>query len=237
VRNFLLATTLLAAVGVFPAITPANATLQLSITANGSTFTCSDGELSCDVSGGASNLLTIDTTVGGAFAQLTLAQSTFGHVNELQLSSASILNLSGAPITIGIAASDVGFTPPVEFINESASLTFNNAVGSGASTLAFLASAANLPFVGTTLFTTSGTPTTDPDSFSGTHSDLFSSSVPFSMTEAASLNLATGGSITGFNQAMETGVPELSTWAMLIAGFGFMGLYGLRQRNSRSRLA
>lgn len=214
----LLGATLLSA----PAMNSANATLQLKITANGATFTCADGELSCDVSGGANNLLTIDTTVGGAFAQLTLALSTFGHVNELQLSSASILNESGAPITIGIAASDVGFLPPVEFINESASLTFNSAIGSGPSSLAFLASTANIPFVGTTLFTTSGTPVTDPDSFSGTHTDAFFASSPFSMTEAASLHLATGGSITGFNQAMETGVPEPSTWAMLGIGFGFL---------------
>jgi hypothetical protein len=225
-RNLLLAGTILAAVGS----SPAHAVLQLTITANGQSFTCSDGELSCDVSGGANNLLTIDTTIGGAFAQLTLAQSTFGSRNELQLSSASILNESGAPITIGIAASDVGFTPPVEFINESASLTFNNAVGSSASSLAFLASTANLPFVGTTLFTTSGTPTSDPDSFSGTHFSLFSSSSPFSMTEAGSLNLAAGGSITGFNQAMETGVPEPKTWALLIVGFIFLGSAGLRHK-------
>ena len=214
-KKLALAAALLASTAI-----PAAATLQLTITANGSTFTCSDGELSCDVSGGASNLLVIDQTVGGAFVQLTLAQSSFGSSNELQLSSASILNDSGAPITIGIAASDTDFTPPVEFINQSASLTFNNAVGSGPSALAFLASQANIPFGGITLFTTSGTPASDPDSFEGTHTSLFASGSPFSMSEAASLNLATGASVTGFNEAMESGVPEPSTWTMLAIGFG-----------------
>ena len=230
-KQLFLASTLLAAFA-----TPAAATLQLTITANGSTFTCSDGELSCDLSGATNNLLVVDANVGGAFVQATLAQSTFApsDKNELQLSSASIVNDSGAPIVIGIAASDSGFAPPVEFINESASLTFNNAVGSGPSSLAFLASPSNVKFVGQTLFTTSGAPTTDPDSFSGTHTSAFDSSTPFSMTEAASLHLATGADITGFNQAMETGVPEPSTWAMLIAGFGLIGLIGWKRRTSRT---
>jgi hypothetical protein len=35
---------------------PAHAALQLSIAAGGSVFTCSDGQLSCDQSGGAKAL-------------------------------------------------------------------------------------------------------------------------------------------------------------------------------------
>ena len=56
----------------------AQANLQLSIGVGGSVFSCSDGELSCDQSGGAKNLLVIDQTINGAFVQLTLTQSTFG---------------------------------------------------------------------------------------------------------------------------------------------------------------
>ena len=75
---------------------PAMARLQLSIASGGSqTFSCFDGQLSCDVGGGANNLLTIDQTVGNAFVQITLAQSTFGKTNELQLSSSSIINEVG----------------------------------------------------------------------------------------------------------------------------------------------
>ena len=165
---------------------PAHAVLQLTVNANGQTFTCSDGEASCDLNGGANNLLVVDTAVGGGFVELILAQSTFGPgKDELQLSSSAISNTTNAPITFNIAASDNGFTPPVHSINESASLTFNNAIGSGPSSLAFLASQSNTKFVGQSLFTTSGTPVTEPDSFSGTHTSVFDSLTPFSMTEAA----------------------------------------------------
>ena len=122
---------------------PASATLQLSIGANGSVFTCSDGEVTCDLSGGANNLLTVDTSVGGAFVQLTLTQSSFGAVNELQLSSSNIENLTGAPLTVTLLASDTGFMAPATFIENSGSLTFNSNVGAPDSTLKFWADAAN----------------------------------------------------------------------------------------------
>lgn len=224
---------------------PAEARLQLSINANGSTFSCFDGQLGCDVSGGANNLLTINTAVGGAFVQLSLTQSSFSPaVQELQLSSSNIINQSGAPITITFVASDTNFLGPVDSIKESASLTFNNAVGSGPSSLKFWADPANvqganpLNTPGPLLFTTSGTPVTDPDSFSGTHISPFLASNPFSMTEGASLALISGGSITGFNQSMQTlsAIPEPSQWAMLVAGFGLMGLMGFR-RARKQRLA
>jgi hypothetical protein len=121
--KLLLTTAILAALA-----TPAAARLQLSINVGGTTFTCFDGQGSCDQSGGANNLLTIDQTVGGAFVEVTLAQSTFGAVNTLQLSSSNIVNESGAPITVKLLASDTGFDSPVSFIRDSGSLTFNNAL-------------------------------------------------------------------------------------------------------------
>ena len=222
-KTLALAAALLASTAV-----PAMARLQLSIASGGSTFSSFDGQLSCDVSGGANNLLTIDQTVGNAFVQITLAQSTFGKTNELQLSSSSIINEGLTPITISLVAGDTGFLPRTTFINSSASLTFNNAVGSGLSTLQFFADPANAQGAnptntpGALLESVSGTPLTDPDSFSGSKFDAFDASSPFSMTESASLALRGSGSITGFNQAMESGVPEPSTWAMLAIGFGFM---------------
>ena len=204
--------------------TPAYAVLQLSITANGQTFSCSDGEVSCDQSGGANNLLTIDTTIGGAFVELTLTQSTFGKPDSIQLSSSNIINESGAPISISFAASDTGFIPPVRQIENSGSLTFNNAVGSAASSLTFLAN-------GTVLEMVSGTPMTDPDSFAGSNFAAFVANSPFSMEEQATLNLIAGGSITGFNQSMTTsGIPEAKTWAMALIGFAFLGIAGLRRK-------
>ena len=221
----------------------AEARLQLSIGVGASTFTCFDGQLSCDVSGGANNLLTIDQTVGGAFVQLTLAQSTFGRLNTLQLSSSNIENTTGAPITVTLLASDTNFTAPASFINNSGSLTFNANVGAPNSTLSFFADVNdaqganpnNTP--GALLETVSGHALTDPDSFSGSRLAAFDASAPFSMTEGASLVLRAGGSTTGFNQAMESGVPEPSTWAMLLAGFGLLSMLGMRKRTREQHLA
>ena len=220
----------------------AEARLQLSIGVGGAVFTCADGQLSCDVSGGADNLLTIDQTVGGAFVQLTLAQSSFGARNELQLSSSNIENLTSAPIVVTLLASDTSFAAPVSFINNSGSLTFNANVGAPDSTLSFWAdvldrqgaSPSNTP--GALLDSVSGHALTDPDSFAGSHVAAFAASSSFSMTEGAALALRSGGSITGFNQAMESGVPEPTTWAMMALGFGFMSLVGTRKAR-RHRLA
>lgn len=229
-----------ACVAALLAAWPAQARLQLSINANGATFSCFDGEVSCDQNGAANNLLTVDTTVGGAFVEITLAQSVFGNPNTLELSSSNIVNESGAPITITLVASDTSFIAPVTGIFESGSLTFNNAVGSGPSSVSFFADAANtqganpLNTPGTPLDTVSGTPLTNPDSFSGSKLTPFSASGPFSMTESASLALVAGGSITGFNQSEQSSaIPEPRTWVMLVLGFGLMAFAGAKSRKAR----
>jgi hypothetical protein len=220
-------------------VAPANARLQLTIFSGGTTFTCFDGQLSCDQSGGANNLLTIDQTVGGAFVELTLTQSQFGKPNTLQLSSSNIVNETGVPITIKILASDTNFVAPVFKILESGSLTFNDAVGSGPSMLQFWAdplnaqgaNPANTP--GTLLDTVTGTPATNPDSFSGSLTSPFLALAPFSMTEGASLALIGGGSITGFNQSeTSSAIPEPRTWGLMALGFASMGLLGWRRSRS-----
>jgi hypothetical protein len=237
-NKFLIALAVSAAIS-----TPAAARLQLSIGVGASTFTCFDGQLSCDVSGGANNLLVIDQTVGGAFVQLTLTQSTFGKINELQLSSSNIENLGATPLTVTLLASDTGFLAPVSFINNSGSLTFNSNIGAPDSTLKFWADAANTQGAnpnntpGSLLETVSGHAVTNPDSFSGSLVTPFSASGPFSMTEGTSLALIGSGSVTGFNQAMETGaIPEPRTWAMLGIGFALMAFIGFK-RSRKDRLA
>ena len=236
-RKLLLAAALLASTAI-----PAAARLQLSISDGATTFTCFDGQLSCDQSGGANNLLTINTTVGGAFVQLALTQSTFGAHNQLQLSSSDILNQTGSPLTIKLLASDTNFLAPVSFIRNAASLTFNDAIGSGQSSLAFWADPLNVQGAnpnntpGALLEQVFGTPLTDPDSFSGSNVAAFLSGSPFSMTEGAALNLIGGGSITGFSQSMTSGVPEPRTWAMLGIGFALMAFMGLRRTSRKDRL-
>jgi hypothetical protein len=213
----------------------AEARLQLSIGVGPAIFTCFDGQLTCDVSGGASNLLTIDQTVGGAFVQLTLAQSTSGAHNTLQLSSSSIENTLGVPVKVTLLASDTGFTAPVSFVNNSGSLTFNANAGAPDSTLSFFADTlnrqganpANTP--GSLLESVSGRALSDPDSFSGSRLAAFDAASLFSMTEGAALAIRADGSVTGFNQSMTAGVPELSSWALLVLGFGFVNLVGMRK--------
>jgi hypothetical protein len=232
-----------ASVAAMAAASPVEARLQLSIGAGGSTFTCFDGQLGCDQSGGANNLVVVDTTIGGAFVQLTLTQSTFGKLNELQLSSSNIDNLTATPLTVTLLASDTNFVSPVSFINNSGSLTFNSNVGATDSTLKFFADPANgqganpTNTPGTLLESVSGHAVTNPDSFSGSKIAVFDASAPFSMTEGASLVLRADGSVTGFNQSMQSGVPEPKTWAMMIIGFGLMALIGYRRRNRLAEFA
>jgi hypothetical protein len=236
-RKLLLLTTTL--VGAAFASPPANATLQLSISDGTTTFSCKDGQLGCDLSGGANNLLAVDTTLDGFFVQITLAQSTFGSHNVLQLSSSNIENNGALPGVISFVASDNNFVGPVSSIESSGSLTFNQNIGAANSTLAFWADPLNtqganpLNTPGTLLESVSGAATTDPDSFSGTKLSAFSALGPFSMTEGASLALNAGGSITGYDQSMtSSSVPEPSTWAMFLLGFAGLAFFGSRRRRN-----
>jgi hypothetical protein len=237
-HKLLLATALTGAL-----IAPASARLQLSIGAGLSTFTCFDGQLGCDLSGGANNLLLVDTTVGGAFVQIALAQSTFGAANVLQLSSSNIENLTATPLTVTLLASDTDFLAPTTFVINSGSLTFNANVGAPDSTLKFWADPANVQGAnptntpGTLLETVAGHALTDPDSFSGSKTAAFIASDPFSMTEGAALALRASGSVTGFSQSMTTGaIPEPKTWTMLGIGFGLIAAMTFR-RSRKNRLA
>ena len=202
--------------------TPAAARLQLSIGVGGSTFTCFDGQLSCDQSGGANNLLTIDQNIGGAFVQLTLAQSTFGP-NSLQLSSSNIVNESGVPVTVTLLASDTGFLAPVSFINNSGSLTFNQNVGATDSTLKFWACTPPIlreptrPILPARCWKErfGSCALTDPDSFfwQAWLSPFPRRAVLFHDRGRIDRPLIPLGSVTGFNQSMESGArcPNSST--------------------------
>ena len=237
-KKLVLAGALLASTAI-----PAAARLQIAMSVGASTFTCFDGQLGCDQSGGANNLLIVNQSVGGVLVQIALTQATKGVPDSLQLSTSNLINENGIPVTITLIASDTDFVGPVKAINNSASLTFNQNVGAPNSTLSFFADKANVQGAdptntpGTLLESVAGHAVTDPDSFSGSLISPFASLGLFSMTEEAQLTLRGLGSVTGFNQSMETvPVPEPSVWAMLVMGFGGLAFLGAK-RARKDRLA
>jgi hypothetical protein len=224
---------------------PASATLQIAFTDGVNVVTCADGQ-ACDLAGPANNIIILNTTVGAFHIIGTVAASNSAlNDDNLQFSTSLIQNTGSALGHLTAIVGDTNFVGPVNDIRESASLTFNEAAGSGVSTLRFFADPANgqpagigLNIPGSLLFTTSGAPTTNPDSFAGTNNSPFFAGGLFSMTQTANLALAGGASITGFNESMAatTAVPEPSTWAML--GFGFIGLaLAGWKRNKTARFA
>jgi hypothetical protein len=240
-RNLLLGATILAAVGT----TPAHATLQIAFTDGTTVVTCADGQ-SCDLAGPAHNIIILNETVGAFHIIGTVAASVSGSAEDnLQFSTSLISNSGSSEGHLQIVVGDTNFVGPVNGIRESASLTFNDALGSGPSTLGFFADPANaqpagigLATPGATLFQDSGSPTTNPFSFAGSNLSAFTAAGPFSMTEAATLGLRGGASITGFNESMETAaIPEPSTWAMLGLGFGAIALMGFKRSRKVERLA
>lgn len=223
-------------------MSPAYATLQISISDGVHTFTCADGQAGCDLGGGANNLLTLNTVVGNFDVFGTLSLSTLGGLNNLSMSSFDIKNTGATTGTVTLLVSDTNFVGPTKRVNESASLTFNNNVGAGPSTLQFFADPLNRQGANPTntpgflLNSVTGTAFENPDSFAGTFETGVAFPSIFSMTEAARINLLGGGSITGFDQDMQaasSAVPEPKTWAMLAMGFGLMAMLGLKSRKNR----
>jgi PEP-CTERM motif len=233
-HKLLLSTALLLA----SAAAPAYATLDVSFSDGTHVVTCAD-QTSCDLDGSAKNLLLIDTTVGDFRIEGTFAESAAG---DLSFSNLTIFNEGPSTGTLRLMVGDTDFAVPVTGIRESGSLTFNEGVGSSG-TLSFFADKANgqpagpgLATPGALLDSFSDIVDASPDSFSGTHNSIFNALSPFSLTEEASLKLVAGSSVTGFNMAMDSSVPEPSTWAMLGLGFGGIALLTFK-RARKDRLA
>lgn len=232
-KSLLLGAALIAAIGA----TPAHAVLTVSLQSGGVNFTCSDGQ-ACDLAGPSSEVLILDETINGVNVEGTFSASSRSP-DTLTLSNLSIRNTAGALRSITIAASDTDYVTPVSFISTSGSATFtNNVLGTG--TLNFYADHANgqgagdpIATPGVLLFGVSFTATHNPDSVAGTRTDPFFAASPFSMTETAAFTIRSGGSITGFDSSAVSGVPEASTWVMLVAGFGLLGLVGFRRQRAR----
>jgi hypothetical protein len=217
---------------------PAHAILQIAFSNGASTFNCADGQ-ACDGSLLPNQLLLNSVTVGNFALTGTFAQSTTSPHNELTVSNLTISTTAGGTLDMAIGAT--GFVGPVTTIHVSGSGTFIDTVG-GSGALSFAADAANtqgantstdLP--GTNVGTFPFSVISDPDSISGSTTRAFSAAGLFSMTEGAAFTIKPLGEIVGFNEAMiARGIPEPSTWAMMLIGFVGLGYAGYRRRAKKN---
>jgi hypothetical protein len=219
---------------------PAHAGLNVAFQSGASTFHCADGQISCDLTSGTPNQILLGITTIGAFTvEGNFSASIFGHPNRLSDSNLTITNTSGSTATLVFSVGDTNFVPSTKFVNMSGSGTFNSDIG-GSGELSFHADLANgqggilgpggVPTTpGVPLFIkNSGPITTDPFAFSGNEDGVsFAAGAPFSMTLDYSLTLLPGASVVGLESSMVTGVPEPSTWAMVLAGFALIAGMGL----------
>ena len=139
-KNLVLAGALLASTAI-----PAAATLQIAFTDGSSVVTCADGQ-ACDLAGPINNIIILNETVGAfnIIGTVAASNSRVGDDN-LQFSTSLIQNTGSTLGHLTAIVGDTNFIGPVNDVRESASLTFNQAVGSGASTLRFFADPGERP--------------------------------------------------------------------------------------------
>ena len=232
-RNLLLATTLLAAVGT----NPANAMLQISVDVDGFTSFASSPSGTLNVPS-----LTLDgVTVFGSLSQSFGNPTTPNGTNFLNTSSLQVTNNSGASRDITVTVGDTDFHPNVWYAFTAGSGVWAEA-GDSTITMKWWGDALNRQ--GAT--TVSDTPGTLLDTFTDTSNgglnDSFSHNgkgefptqltSPFSFTEQATFTLVSGGMLVNRGQSIAA-VPELSTWAMFGIGLGFMAWGAATRKKAR----
>ena len=82
--------------------------------------TCADGQ-SCDLAGPTNNIIILNETVGAFHIIGTVAASTFGSPDSLQLSTSLIQNTGDTSGNLAIIVGDTNFIGPVDAVRESAS--------------------------------------------------------------------------------------------------------------------
>src|SRR4249920_1694343 len=110
---------------------PANATLQIAATINGSNYFCAD-ETACDTTSGTVGVLTTgNVLIGGvAFNGSEQLQFIAGTQNILTTSSTSVTNNTGAAASYQVAIGGTGFAGPVAAYSAAGSGTWLNGAGS-----------------------------------------------------------------------------------------------------------
>ena len=239
-RRVLLATTLLTCVVSAVGTVPAQAMLQISVDVDGSTSFASSLTGSLSVPS-----LTLDgVTVFGSLSQSFGTPRTPNGVNFLNTSSLQVTNNSGATRDITVTVGDTDFHPNVWYASTAGSGVWAEA-GDSSITMTWFGDALNRQ--GAT--TVSDTPGTLLDTFTNTSNgglnDSFSHNgvgefpfqltSPFSFTEKATFTLNSGGMLVNRGQSIAA-VPELSTWAYLAVGAGFLA-WAVSRARSRNIVA
>lgn len=209
-------------------MSPANAALHISFSSGASTFNC--GALgACDLSPDFDQIVLGTTDVGPFQITGTFVTSNAEFVffpPQLTV-SLTIANTAPTTETLLMAVGDNFFAPifPPQ-LQELA--FFSSGVGAGVdAALTFWVDKANEQ----PAKTSTDLPGIEVGSFStltGVGLAPLHAGRQFAMAEGALLTIPGGGSVTDFNMTM-IAVPELSTWAMMLAGFAGLGCAGYRR--------
>jgi hypothetical protein len=233
-RSFLAAGAAAAAVGI---TSPAHAVLQLAFDINGTPFGCVDNA-GCDTNPAVGTIQLANALFAGVFVNGSIILSTGTPANpghdELSASSLSIVNTNGVAVTGTAAFGDTSFSAPATFWETSGSGTFVSATGAS-TTYNWFVDPANTQGAGTPtdtpgimVDTFSHSAGSEADSFSHNGSGAATLTSPFSLTEQFTLSLPAGASLLSRGQTIILGVPEPSTWAMMLVGFAGLGFAGWR---------
>ena len=225
----LLTTALLGAVGLSPALA-ADTALTLWNSSNPGGAVTAIGTTTAVLSGSSLGGITISTS--------GVLRETVPN-NGMTESNLFITNTTGSVQTLDILAGTNSFLGPNNAFNASATILIGT--GSAELTGEFFVDPLNTlngmntgPVVGTQIGGTfdSGL-LTGPFSFSSNSPDVpFSVTGLYGMAEELQLTLQPGAfiGVQSISMNATNAVPEPSTWAMLLGGFGLIGILGLRKR-------
>lgn len=201
--------------------TPASATITIGVSVNG-------GAISTVATDGGSGSANYNATTGGYFYNVGATGSPLLAMPSFITQSINIQNAGGANAIIDVFVTQSDLTA----FNSGLLSTFTSNTISGVSaTLRSYFSSTNQLFTGALLQSATFT---NPGVFSGQNlvnaPGLFSETVRYTLT-------FTGGPQSNFNgTANLQAVPEPATWAMMLVGFGAMGV-AMRRRRSTATLA
>jgi hypothetical protein len=221
---------------------PAHATLQVIADVSGSVSSCVDQAV-CDLNPAIGIIQVANGILNGVQINGSIQTSTGTALTPglaiLNTSSLSIINLTALTKTVTVAVSDTDFIGPVRAFDTAGAGTWQGAIGSTITMNWYddpenrqgADDATDTP--GNLIDTFTHAATSIVDSFSHNGAGVVDDAGPFSMTEQAIFTLTPFGQLVNRGQTeIKLAVPEPSTWAMAIIGFGFLGFAAYRRSRS-----